>query len=131
MGQKPGCSGVNRSRKAARYGSLAEKWAAERYGLELERDDWHDARRDDRPGDVKAAMNSREATRFRLWEEQHRRLRREDGFYVFVLYRPVGRGIDVLRSRTVAARSLRVRFGGAGDHPKGRQAKVPPGKVFS
>jgi len=121
---------VNRSRKAARYGSLAEKWAADRYGLELERDDRHDAHRDDRPADVKAAMDSRNATRFRLWEEQHRRLRREDGFYVFVLYRPVGRGIDVIRSRTVAARSLRVRFGGAGDHPKGAQAKVPPERVF-
>jgi hypothetical protein len=131
MGQKIGWSGVNRSRKAARYGSLAEKWAAERYGLELERDSWHDARKDDRPADVKAAMNSRNATRFRLWEEQHRRLRREDGFYVFILYRPVGRGIDVLRSRTIAARSLRVRFGGAGNHPKGNQAKIPSERIFS
>ena len=75
-------------------------------------------------------MASREATRFRLWEEQHRRLRREDGFYAFVLYRPVGRGINVLRSRTVAARSLQVRFGGAGDHPKGNQFKLPPSAVF-
>ena len=130
MGQKVGWSGVNRSRKAARYGSLAEKWAAERYGLELDRDSWHDARKNDRPGDVKAAMNSRDATRFRLWEDQHHRLRHEDGFYVFILYRPVGRGIDVLRSRTVAARSIRVRFGGAGDHPKGNQFKLPPREVF-
>jgi len=122
---------VNRSRKAARYGSLVEKWAAERYGLEFERDAWHDARKGDRPGDVKGAMASREATRFRLWEEQHRRLRREDGFYAFVLYRPVGRGIDVLRSRTVAARSLQVRFGGAGNHPKGNQFKLPPARIFS
>jgi len=121
---------VNRSRKAARYGSLVEKWAADRYGLEFERDAWHDARKGDRPGDVKGAMATREATRFRLWEEQHRRLRREDGFYVFVLYRPVGRGIDVLRSRTIAARSLQVRFGGAGNHPKGNQFKLPPSSVF-
>jgi len=122
---------VNRSRKAAHFGALAEGWAAERYGLELERDDWHDARKGDRPADVKAAMDSRKATRFRLWEEQHRRLRREDGFYVFILYRPAGRGINVLRSRTVAARSLRVRFGGAGNHPKGNQAKIAPERVFS
>lgn len=131
MGQKVGWSRVNRSRKAARYGSLGEKWAAERYGLVLERDGWHDARKSDRPGDVKAAMASRDATRYRLWEDQHRKLRRENGFYVFVLYRPVGRGIKVLKSRTVAARSLRVRFGGAGDHPKGNQAKIPPERVFS
>lgn len=121
---------MNRSRKAARYGSLAEKWAAERYGLVLDRNSWHDALKNDRPGDVKAAMASREATRFRLWEEQHRRLRRENGFYVFILYRPVGRGIRVLKSRSVAARALRVRFGGAGDHPKGNQFKLPPGKLF-
>jgi len=61
---------------------------------------------------------------------QHRKLRQESGGYVFVLYRPVGRGIRVLKMRSLNARGLRLEFYGAGRHPKGRQMKVPPGRVF-
>ena len=123
---------MNRSQNAARYGALAEQRAAERYGLELEHDDWHDARGPrGRPWDVKAAMASRRSARFRLWEDQHRKLRQEGGGYVFVLYRAVGRGIQVQKMRSLNARGLRLEFYGAGRHPKGRQVKVPPEKVFS
>ncbi len=122
---------MNRSQNAARYGALAERRAVDRYGLELERDAWHDARGPGgRPWDVKAAMVSRRSPRFRLWEEQHRKLRQESGGYVFVLYRPVGRGIRVLKMRSLNARGLRLEFYGAGRHPKGRQMKVSPGRVF-
>ncbi len=123
---------MNRSQNAARYGALAERRAAERYGLELERDDWHDARGPrGRPWDVKAAMASRRSPRFRLWEEQHRKLRQEGGGYVFVLYRAVGRGIQVQKMRSLSAQGLRLEFYGAGRHPKGRQVKVPPDRIFS
>ncbi len=122
---------MSRSQNAARYGALAERRAADRYGLELERDDWHDARGPDGSlWDVKAAMVSRRAPRFRLWEKQHRKLRQESGGYVFVLYRPVGCVIRVLKMRSLNARGLRLEFYGAGRHPKGRQVKVAPGSVF-
>jgi len=122
---------VNRSQNAARYGALAERRAVERYGLELERDDWHDARGPrGRPWDVKAAMASRRSPRFRLWEDQHRQLRQEGGGYVFVLYRAVGREIQVQKMRSVNARGLRFEFYGAGRHPKGDQIKIGPDLIF-
>ena len=121
----------SRSQKAARFGALAERIAFKRYGLDPDRDDWHDARDDDgRPWDVKAAMLSRDQPRFRVWEEQHSRLRGEQGGYVFVGYRPNGSGIIVEATRSVPARSLRLTFGGAGDHPKGRQAKIAVDRVL-
>jgi len=122
---------MNRSQKAARYGGLAEQVAFRRYGLTPDRDSWHDARDDEgNPWDVKACMLNRDAPRFRLWQEQHEKLREKGGGYVFVGYRPVGRGISVYDTRTVQAADLRVHFYGAGDHPKGEQLKMPPGEVF-
>ena len=121
----------SRSQNAARYGALAEQVARERYGLEEDHSSWHDARDDEGdPWDMKAVMMTRKAPRFRLWKEQHTRLVRADGGYAFIAYRPVGRGIRVLETRTVRARSLRLRFYGAGSHQKGDQVKVPPDRVL-
>lgn len=122
---------MNRSQKAAKYGALAEQAARERYGLGAEHDDWHDARDDDgTPWDVKAAMMNRDVPRFRLWKDQHAKLKQAGGGYVFVAYVARGEGIEVRRMRTVRAADLRVRFYGAGDHPKGDQVKVDPRRVF-
>jgi hypothetical protein len=122
---------MNRSQKAARFGALAERAARKRYGLDVDHDDWHDARDSDgRPWDVKAAMLSRDAPRFRLWKDQHRKLARAGGGYVFVGYLPRGRGIQVRATRTVRAADLELRFYGAGDHAKGQQVKVPPSTVL-
>jgi len=38
---------MNRSHKANHYGTLVERKAAERYGVELDRASWHDVRRED------------------------------------------------------------------------------------
>lgn len=122
---------MNRSQKAARYGALAERVGFKRYELEPERDGKHDAiDSEGNPWDVKAVMVSRRAPRFRLWKEQHEYLEDKGGGYVFVKYRPVGRGIRVLDTRTVRASSLRLRFYGAGSHQKGQQVKVKPSDVF-
>ena len=122
---------VNKSQNAARYGALAERFAFERYGLDVDHTSWNDARDDDgRPWDVKACLLTRRAARFRLWEEQHSRLRRERGGYVFVGYVLNGRGIRVRESRTVRARDMSVSFYGAGAHQKGDQVKVKPSTVF-
>jgi hypothetical protein len=117
---------VNRSRKAAHYGALVEKYARERYGLTAEHDALHDAVDEDgRPWDVKGAMLSRPDPRFRLWEDQHEFLAREGGGYVFVAYIQRGTGIEVARARTVRARSVQVRFYGAGGHRGTNQVKIP------
>jgi hypothetical protein len=53
------------SKKAARYGSRAEKKAADRYNLELEGNhcSWHDAKRaDGTPVEIKAAAVERSTT---------------------------------------------------------------------
>lgn len=122
----------SRSTQSARYGALAERFAFKRYGLEPSRNSWRDGLDDDGdPWDVKAAMLTRRQPRFRVWQEQYRRLRRDNGGFVFIGYRPVGRGIAVDGARTVRARSLKLRFGGSGDHPKDdRQAKIAVDRVL-
>lgn len=122
---------MNRSQKAARYGALAEKVARERYGLVADRDSWHDALDGDGlPWDCKACMLSRPSPRFRLWREQHERLEREGGGYVFIAYVPRGAGIQVRNARTVRAADLTLNWYGSGEHPKGDQKKVRPSRVF-
>lgn len=130
--------GRNRSAKAARYGRLAERVAADRYGLDLDHSEFRgvrvDARSSDgRPGDVKAAMSNRTSSkpRFRLWKDQHDVLTAADGFYVFVLYRAIGRGIRVEKIRSVAARSLpSITWGVGGHRGDGSQVKIPPTAIF-
>lgn len=125
---------MSRSSNANRYGTLAEYRAAERYGLALERDAWHDARTDDgRPVEIKAAMLNRasgQSGRFRLFEEYHRNLRRDGGIYVFVKYRAAGAGIAVENMRSVEAADVRVRWYGAGGHRDSRQTKIAVSDIF-
>ncbi len=127
----------NRSRKAAKYGRLAERVAADHYGLDLDHSEFRgvrvDARKDGRPGDVKAAMENRSSSkpRFRLWKDQHDVLVAADGFYVFVLYRAIGRGIRVVKIRSVSARSLpSITWGTGGHRGGGSQVKIPPAAIF-
>ena len=128
----------NRSRKAARYGKLAERVAADHYGLELDHSEFRgvrvDARSSDgRPGDVKAAMANRKSSkpRFRLWKDQHDVLTAAGGFYVFVLYSAAGRGIRVEKIRSVSAAALPpITWGVGGHRGGGSQVKRPPGAIF-
>lgn len=126
---------MNRSKKAARYGALAERKARERYGLDPEHDSWHDSRAPDgSPVEIKAAMMNRaggEEGRFRIFEKYHRRLCRNDGKYVFVAYRASGAGIQVRAMRSLAADDLRPRWYGAGGHRESRQVKIPISLIFS
>jgi len=79
------------TQKANHYGTLCEQKAAERYGLELDRSSWHDARRGDgAPIEVKeydVSARRWTARTFKLYSTYHRKLRRENGWYVFVVYR--------------------------------------------
>lgn len=129
---------MSRSNQAARYGALVERKARERYGLEADHSADRGVRVDavdgeGRPFDIKGAMANRRsgAPRFRLWEDQHRYLEREDGGYVFALYVAAGRGVRVRRWRTVWAEDVELSFYGAGGHRRGAsQVKVPPRDIF-
>ncbi|ELZ94891.1 hypothetical protein C440_07442 [Haloferax mucosum ATCC BAA-1512] len=125
---------TNRSKKAARYGALAERAARERYGLEMEHTSWYDAKTSDgTPVEIKAAMLNRasgKTGRFRVFKRYHKKLIDEGGVYVFVCYTARGRGIRIARMRTVDASCLRLKFYGAGGHRESNQAKIPPEKIF-
>jgi hypothetical protein len=122
------------SKKASRVGALAERAAAERYGLDLhgKHTSWCDARmRDGTPVEVKAADLAREYPRFRVFEEYHRKLQAEGGRYVFVAYRRRGSGIEVVTmTRMHASRLPASAWYGAGGHRDSKQAKIPVSRVF-
>jgi hypothetical protein len=123
------------SKKAARYGSRAEKKAAERYGLTLDHCSWHDAKKPDgTPVEIKATMETRadgSEGRFRVFRDYHDKLRRADGIYVFVGYRPHGTGIMVLNMRTCHSSQLPLStWYGAGGHRESEQRKISVSEVF-
>lgn len=125
------------SKKAARYGSRAEKKAAERYNLELEGNhcSWHDAKRaDGTPVEIKAAAVERASGsegRFRVFRDYHNKLRRADGIYVFVAYRPRGTGITVTDMATRHSSELPLStWYGAGGHRDSEQRKIPISAVL-
>lgn len=123
------------SKRANRYGSLAERWAADKYRLrrEGEHTSWCDAVResDGRPVEIKACKINRENPRFRVFREYHEELADRGGLYVFVCYKPKGRGITVLRSCILPAGDLPAStWYGAGGHRNSEQVKLPPSRVF-
>ncbi|WP_121822953.1 hypothetical protein [Halostella salina] len=125
----------NRSHRANRYGTLAERHLAEEYRLDLDRCSWHDARdADGRPWELKAAMiehSDGQPGTFKLYKQYHGRLRDHDGMYAFAAYKPWGRGIRVLKSKAVHSSKLpMLRWHGGGDHRDTKQAKVAIADVF-
>lgn len=122
------------SKRANRYGTLAERWAAERFNLRREgaHTSWCDAvRPDGTPVEIKSCKMNREYPRFRVFQEYHETLADRDGLYVFVCYKPKGRGITVLRSCILAADDLPAStWYGAGGHRDSEQVKLPPSRVF-
>ena len=128
---------MSRSSNASRYGSLAERKAAEKYGLRLDgvHTSWSDADyQNGTPVEVKSAMYRRangSPGRFRLFREYHDRLVEANGYYCFVVYRPRGRGIEVLKTRMTKARGLPMStWYGAGGHRSSEQTKLPIEVVF-
>ena len=127
---------MSRSSNAAHYGSEVEAAARERYNLEEDYASWHDATRRGDPVEIKAAMHKRESGspgRFRIFEDYHDRLARADGYYVFGVYRPRGRGVEIVSMTLKRARALRLSgddFYSAGGHRDSRQIKIPIGRIF-
>ncbi len=69
---------------------------------------------------------------FKIYRKYHDRLRRADGWYCFVVYRPYGRSVcTVLQDKLVRASSLPLlRWHGGGDHRGTQQAKIAIGDAF-
>jgi hypothetical protein len=122
-------SGKSRSHRANHYGTLVERQAVDRYGLDLDRSSWHDARRPDgRPVEIKSAMVTHadgQPGTFKLYDTYHDKLREASGYYVFGAYRIRGRGVEVLKwDMRHSSRLPRLEWHGGGDHRDARQAKV-------
>lgn len=126
---------MNRSHRANRYGTLAERHLAEEYCLELDRSSWHDARDDDgTPWELKAAMiehsNGQPGT-FKLYKRYHETLQENGGIYAFVAYRPWGRGIRVIKSKVAHSSEFPLlRWHGGGNHRNTKQAKIDVTNLF-
>lgn len=122
------------SKKAARYGALAERRAAERYDLAHrgEHTSWCDARmQDGTPVEIKATDLGRDYPRFRIFEKYHERLQKEGGRYVFVAYKRRGGGIQVVRMKMIhASRLPQATWTTTGGHRRSRAAKFSPDSVY-
>ena len=126
---------MNRSHKANHYGTLIERKAAERYGIELDRASWHDARRDDRaPVEIKSAMHRHsdgQPGTFKLYEQYHNKLQEANGWYVFAVYRISGRGLEVLDwDLRHSSRLPKLNWHGGGKHRDSRQAKLAINMIY-
>jgi len=103
---------------------------AEKRRFELERASWHDARFGNRtPVEIKSTMHEHadgQPGNWKVYREYHEKLRRHDGWYCFVVYRPHGRsGCTVLRDKMVRSSDLPLlRWHGGGDHRGTEQAKI-------
>jgi len=69
---------------------------------------------------------------FQIYKKYHRKLRQESGWYGFVVYRPRGNGIQVLKMKMVRPDRLPLSsmWSPTGGHRNSKKAKVPIGEVF-
>jgi hypothetical protein len=124
------------SHRANHYGKLVERQAAEKYPVYLERASWHDARRDldDSPVEIKSTMYEHadgQPGNFKLYDQYHEKLRNQDGWYIFGVYRIRGRGVQVLKwDMRHSSRLPLLDWHGGGDHRDARQSKVGIGEIF-
>lgn len=120
------------SKKANRYGTLAERHFADERGLTREgvHTPWCDARfQNGVPVEIKSAKHS--PGYFQIYKKYHRKLRREGGWYGFVVYRIRGTGIQVLDTKMVRPDRLPIStWGPTGGHRDSDKAYLPVGDVF-
>jgi hypothetical protein len=126
---------MSRSHRANHFGTIAEKRAAKKYKLTFARSSWCDAERaNGKPVEIKSTMHRHsdgQPGNFKLYEAYHRRLRRNDGYYAFIVYRPHSGSISVLKTTMVHSSQLpRLSWHGGGAHRGTRQAKLAIEDVF-
>ncbi|ELZ09403.1 hypothetical protein C479_11305 [Halovivax asiaticus JCM 14624] len=104
--------------------------------FDLERASWHDARfGNGTPVEIKSTMLEHadgQPGNFKVYHAYHRKLRRHNGWYCFVVYRPHGRsGCTIVKDKMVKAANLPLlRWHGGGDHRETQQAKIAIGDVL-
>ena len=96
-----------------RYGNLVEKWAADRYDIDLDypmlaglKFDGTDS--SGRPIDVKGSMTNGVRPTFKFWKDQHRTLEEHEGIYLLVWYRAAGDEIGIVDSRSIRAAAIDI-----------------------
>ncbi|OVE84725.1 hypothetical protein [Natronolimnobius baerhuensis] len=127
---------MNRSKRANHFGTICEKRMARKRRFKLARCSWHDATfQNGTPVEIKSTMlehSNGQPGNFKVYRAYHDKLRRNDGWYCFVVYRPHGRsGLTVVKDKMVRACDLPLlRWHGGGDHRDTEQAKIAIGDVF-
>ncbi|AXR82311.1 hypothetical protein [Natrarchaeobaculum sulfurireducens] len=127
---------MNRSKRANHFGTICEKRMARKRRFVLERASWHDARfQNGTPVEIKSTMlehSDGQPGNFKIYRAYHDRLRRADGWYCFVVYRPHGcSGCTIVKDKMVKAMNLPLlRWHGGGEHRETLQAKVHISHVF-
>jgi len=123
------------SHRANHYGTACEKRMAAKRRFDLERSSWHDATfQNGKPVEIKSTRiehSDGQPGNFKLYRAYHEKLRRHDGWYCFVVYRPTRSGLTVVNDRMRKAADLpTLRWHGGGDHRGTEQAKVQIDDVF-
>jgi len=128
------------SRRAA-VGAAVEKKMCQKYGLIHDHPGRADARYENgTPVEIKAAQRVKKDGRggtksgeFFVFESPHQWLRRQDGYYVFVVYRFRGNGVQVLDSKRVHASNLphfTFHKSGHSGRNNDREARFKVGQIF-
>lgn len=102
------------STKRASYGAAVERYVCKTYNLTSDHSRHADARYENgTPVEIKAAQREKSDGRggtkegeFFIFEHRHRWVRRNDGYYVFAVYRPRGDGVSVLKTKRVHSSKL-------------------------
>lgn len=104
--------------------------------FDLERSSWHDATfQNGTPVEIKSTMLEHadgQPGTFKIYRRYHEKLRRVDGWYCFVVYRPHGcSGLTIIKDRMMKSANLPLlRWHGGGDHRDTQQAKLAISEVF-
>ncbi|ELY89088.1 hypothetical protein C483_14095 [Natrialba hulunbeirensis JCM 10989] len=124
---------MNRSKRANHFGTPVEKRMATKATVRTRAQlvarrqvrQRHASR--DQIDDARAF--ERAARNWKVYREYHEKLRRHDGWYCFVVYRPHGRpGLTILQDKMVRSCNLPLlRWHGGGDRRGTQQAKIPIG----
>ncbi|ELY90877.1 hypothetical protein [Natrialba taiwanensis] len=127
---------MNRSKRANHFGTACEKRMAKKRRFSLERASWHDARfQNGTPVEIKSTMlehSDGQPGNFKVYKAYHDTLRRHNGWYCFVVYRPHGRsGCTIVKDKMCKASNLPLlTWHGGGDHRDTKQAKISIDSIF-
>lgn len=121
------------SKRANRYGTLAERHIADTRNLDREGEhtSWCDAVfQNGTPVEIKSADSS--TGYFQIYQKYHEKIRQANGWYAFVVYKPRGNGIRVIDDKMTRPDRLPVHslWSPTGGHRDSKKAKLPIREIF-